>query len=174
MLNLFVRLPVRNRAEFQDNTNEFTFGPKFTHAICLTPNVFGYTELKVMLYYSAATMEVFPVVDYAKTSNDFQSADWKADDIAGSVSKFLKPGFTDINQFLTKLDTEDSFKPFGKNPYKWAVEQNGGSRTYEIYEFEWDTPGFAVFFAKLQRLYQFFIERPQFLWSDPTTLCFVW
>lgn len=103
---------------------------------------------------------------YTSRIEDIQNEGLKSDDVTGSISKLLTTGcyYTNIDEFLSKLDKEESFIPFGDKIYSWEVEQdNNTHRTFEIYECNVQTPGFLAFHARLQTFLLWFVDAASYI-----------
>lgn len=110
-------------------------------------------------------------IKYTSRIDDIQSDGLKGDDISGAVTKLLTTGcyYTNIDEFLAKLDKEESFQPFGEKVNSWNLEdESNEQRTIEIYECNVLTPGFLAFHARLQTFLLWFVDAASYIdTSDP-------
>lgn len=105
-------------------------------------------------------------IKYTSRIEDIQSDGLKSDDVNGAISKLLTTGcyYTNIDEFLSKLDKEESFVPFGEKIYSWDIEQeNNTCRTFEIYESNILTPGFLSYHARLQTFLLWFVDAASYI-----------
>lgn len=157
---------VRHRSEIADDTAT-SFNPEFAHQIFGENEcIFGYKDLKIRLFYTAGPLNIYMGVKYTSRIDDIQNDGLKGDDVIGAISKLLTTGcyYTNIDEFLTKLDKEESFKPFGEKVYSWEIEQeNNVRRTFEIYECTVDTPGFVAYHARLQTFLLWFVDAASYI-----------
>lgn len=155
---------VRNRNEIDD---ESSFHPEFAHQIFGENEcIFGYKDLKIRLFYTAGPLNIYMGIKYTSRIEDIQNDGLKSDEIDGAISKLLTTGcyYTNIDEFLTKLDKEESFVPFGEKLFDWTIEnENNTHRTFEIYECNIDTPGFLAFHARLQTFLLWFVDAASYI-----------
>lgn len=157
---------VRNRAEIDDDTAT-TFHPEFAHQIFGENEcIFGYKDLKIRLFYTAGPLNIYMGLKYTSRIEDIQSEGLKSDEVTGAISKLLTTGcyYTNIDEFLSKLDKEESFVPFGEKVYSWEIEQEENKHhTFEIYECNIQTPGFLTFHARLQTFLLWFVDAASYI-----------
>lgn len=155
---------VRNRNEIDD---ESSFHPEFAHQIFGENEcIFGYKDLKIRLFYTAGPLNIYMGIKYTSRIEDIQNDGLKSDDVDGSISKLLTTGcyYTNIDEFLSKLDKEESFVPFGEKICSWNAESESNTqRTFEIYECNIDTPGFVAFHARLQTFLLWFVDAASYI-----------
>lgn len=173
----------RNRAEIDDDT-AITFGPEYAHQIFGENEcIFGYKDLKIRLFYTAGPLNIYLGLKYTSRIEDIQNDGLKSDDVCGSITKLLTTGcyYTNIDEFLSKLDKEESFVPFGEKIFSWQIEQeNNTSRTFEIYECNIHTPGFLTFHARLQTFLLWFVDAASYIdttdeqWMFFVAWVFIW
>ncbi|XP_055317994.1 histone acetyltransferase type B catalytic subunit [Sitodiplosis mosellana] len=157
---------IRNRSEIDDNTAT-SFHPEFAHQIFGENEcIFGYKDLKIRLFYTAGPLNIYMGLKYTSRIEDIQSDGLKSDDVTGDISKLLTTGcyYTNIDEFLKKLDKEESFVPFGEKIFSWDIEQdNNTRRTFEIYECSVKTPGFLAYHARLQTFLLWFVDAASYI-----------
>lgn len=157
---------IRNRGEIDDDTAS-SFSPEFAHQIFGENEcIFGYKDLKIRLFYTAGPLNIYMGIKYTSRVEDIQNDGLKSDDVSGAISKLLTTGcyYTNIDEFLSKLDKEESFGPFGEKIFSWDVEQDDNTnRTFEIYECNIDTPGFLGFHARLQTFLLWFVDAASYI-----------
>lgn len=160
------RLTVRERSNIDDDSAE-PFSPEFAHQIFGENEcIFGYKDLKIRVYYTAGPLNIYLGIKYTSRIDDIQTDGLKGDDIDGSITKLLTAGcyYTNIDEFLTKLDKEESFEPFGEKVYSWDVEdEDNVRRTFEIFECNIHTPGFLAFHARLQTFLLWFVDAASYI-----------
>lgn len=114
---------------------------------------------------------------YSSRIEDIQSDGLKSDDVTNEISKLLTTGcyYTNIDEFLSKLDKEESFVPFGEKVFSWDVEQeNNTIRSFEIHECNAKTPGFLTFHARLQTFLLWFVDAASYIdTADPNWKFFI-
>lgn len=169
--SVFIFDLVRDRSEVDDDTST-VFHPEFAHQIFGESEcIFGYKDLKIRLFYTAGPLNMYFGTKYASRINDIQNDGLKGGDVVGAVSKLLTTGcyYTNIDEFLGKLDKEESFQPFGEKVYEWKVDlENNAERHFEIYECNVHTPGFLAFHARLQTFLLWFVDAASFIdTNDP-------
>lgn len=110
-------------------------------------------------------MNIYLGIKYTERIDEVNRDGLKADDINGSITKLLTSGcyYTNIDEFLSKLDKEKSFRPFGEKIFSWDIEQDKATRTFEIYECNTQTPGFLAFHARLQTFLLWFVDAASYI-----------
>lgn len=173
----FLFRTVRSRAEIDDDT-AISFYPEFAHQIFGENEcIFGYKDLKIRLFYTAGPLNIYMGVKYTSRIEDIQSDGLKSDDVTGAITKLLTTGcyYTNIDEFLSKLDKEESFVPFGEKIFSWDIEEeNNKTSTFEVYECDVKTPGFLAFHARLQTFLLWFVDAASYIdINDPQWKFFV-
>uniref|UniRef100_A0A8C5VUR2 Histone acetyltransferase type B catalytic subunit n=1 Tax=Microcebus murinus TaxID=30608 RepID=A0A8C5VUR2_MICMU len=149
-------------AEYKCNTNtaiELKLG---------TETAFGYKGLKILLYYIAGSLSTMFRVEYAsKVDENFDCVE--ADDVEGKIRQIIPPGFcTNTNDFLSLLEKEVDFKPFGTLLHTYSVlSPTGGENfTFQIYKADMTCRGFREYHERLQTFLMWFIETASFIDVD--------
>lgn len=122
-------------------------------------------------------MNIYLGIKYTSKIDDVSTDGLKADDIMGNITKLLTTGcfYTNIDEFLTKLDKEESFQPFDEKIFSWDIERENSKRTFEIYECNIQTPGFVAFHARLQTFLLWFVDAASYIdIEDPQWMFFIW
>lgn len=168
---------VRSRTEIDDDTAS-SFQPEFAHQIFGENEcIFGYKDLRIRLFYTAGPLNIYMGIKYSSRIEDIQNDGLKSDDVSGAISKLLTTGcyYTNIDEFLTKLDKEESFTPFGEKVVSWEIEEeNNVRRTFEVYECNTQTSGFLAYHARLQTFLLWFVDAASYIdTSDPQWLFFI-
>lgn len=125
--------------------------------------------MHIRLYYSAGPLNIYLGHKYSAKIDDVNSGGQKADDVVNSVSKLLTTGcyYTNIDEFLSKVDKDASFQPFGEKIHSWQIETDKNEvRTFEIYECNRSTPGFLAYHARLQTFLLWFVDAASYIDSD--------
>lgn len=168
---------IRRREELEEGQTE-TFHPEYAHQIFgENESIFGYKDLRIRLYYSAGPLNIYLGLKYSVKIDDINPNGLKADDVVGIVSKLLTTGcyYTNIDEFVTKLEKEESFRPLGTKIHSWSIDSNDNvTRTFEIYECNTKTPGFLAYHARLQTFLMWFVDAASFIdIEDPQWQFFV-
>lgn len=133
--------------------------------------------MKIVLFYSAGPLNIFLDIKYSSKVEELGIDGMKSDDIMTSISKLLTMGcfYTNIDEFLAKLDKEESFKPFGDKIHSWNIENENNSRNYEVFECSINTPGFKAFHSRLQTFLLWFVDAASYIdIDDPQWKFHVW
>ncbi|KAG6456073.1 histone acetyltransferase type B catalytic subunit isoform X2 [Manduca sexta] len=132
-------------------------------------NIFGYTDLHIKLYYSAASLQTYLGIDYTDKIEPSKSEGMKADDVEGALKKVLAPGYvTNLDHFVSVLKKDESFTPHGQLLHAFTVTPYNGSdkRTFEIYYCETSTPGFLDYHQRLQTFLLWYVDAASFIDVD--------
>lgn len=155
---------VRQLADIADDS--CTFRPVMSHQVFGDREaIFGYQDLKIQLYYSAARLTTYFGISYSDkvTADKFEGIE--ADEIFGKISDKLQPGFhTNLDDFCSELDKDINFVPFGELQHSFTTD--GGKHSWEIYVCEVTTPGFQKYHERLQTFVLWFIDAASFIDAD--------
>lgn len=166
---------VRHRDEIDTAKS---FRPEFAHQIFDENEcIFGYKDLRICLFYTAGPLNIYLDIKYSSKVEELGISGMKSDDIMTSISKLLTFGcfYTNIDEFVAKLDKEESFQPFGDKVHSWTIEKENSSRTYETYECNVSTPGFKAFHSRLQTFLLWFVDAASYIdIEDSQWTFFVW
>ncbi|XP_023600664.1 histone acetyltransferase type B catalytic subunit isoform X4 [Myotis lucifugus] len=145
-----------------------TFFPEYTHQLFGDDETaFGYKGLKILLYYIAGSLSTMFRVEYAsKVNENFDCVE--ADDVEGKIRQIIPPGFcTNTNDFLSLLEKEVDFKPFGTLLHTYSVlSPTGENFTFQIYKADMTCRGFREYHERLQTFLMWFIETASFIDVD--------
>ncbi|XP_039282552.1 histone acetyltransferase type B catalytic subunit [Nilaparvata lugens] len=132
-------------------------------------NIFGYKDLKVKLYYTAAWLTTYVGIEYSEQIDPEDFDGVEADNIMEKLSKILQPGFlTNIDTFVASLDKEPSFEPYGelKHSFKVTNRETNKERTYEIYYCSTLMTKFINYHERLQTFLLWYIDGASFIDVD--------
>ncbi|XP_006003025.1 histone acetyltransferase type B catalytic subunit isoform X1 [Latimeria chalumnae] len=158
---------VRFPEDLEDDST--TFNPEYTHQVFGDDEVaFGYKGLQIQLYYTAGNLTTLFRFQYSsKVTDQFDCVE--ADDVAGKIREIIPPVFcTNIDDFVSSLEKEANFKPFGILLHTYSVhnEEAGEDITYQIYKADMTCPGFREYHERLQTFLMWFIETASFIDVD--------
>ncbi|KAK1336890.1 hypothetical protein QTO34_002926 [Cnephaeus nilssonii] len=91
-----------------------------------------------------------------------------ADDVEGKIRQIIPAGFcTNTNDFLSLLEKEVDFKPFGTLLHTYSVlSPTGENFTFQIYKADMTCRGFREYHERLQTFLMWFIETASFIDVD--------
>jgi len=153
---------IRSEADFANRHKIESFHPDMSHQIFgEKEQIFGYTNLKINLYYIATTLQCFVEINYkskmAKTEENIE-----ADNIQECLNKALTPTnyLTNINQFSMALQEHYEFKPFGVkvHAYSRTCRKTQQTRNYEVYMVEHTTSKFRSYHERMESFILWFID----------------
>lgn len=143
------------------------FNPEFTHQIFENENIFGYTDLKIKIYYTSSKLERYIGVEYDEKVDIEKSKGVQADDILALIREHIPGEFTSsVDEFSKKLGSEAGFQPMGEKIQEFTIEQKGVNRTYEVYRCTIADPGFTKYHAKIQTWLLWFIDGASYIDID--------
>ncbi|CAH0402376.1 unnamed protein product [Chilo suppressalis] len=159
---------VRGIADLEND--ESSFGPEMCHQVFgENENIFGYTDLRIHLYYSAGSLQTYLGIEYMDKIEPSKSEGMKADDVEGALTKVLAPGYvTNLDHFVSMLEKDKSFTPHGRLLHAFTVtpKEGGDKRTFEVYFCETSTPGFLAFHERLQTFLLWYVDAASFIDVD--------
>ncbi|XP_026497370.1 histone acetyltransferase type B catalytic subunit [Vanessa tameamea] len=159
---------VRSVADIEND--DTSFGPDMCHQVFgENENIFGYTDLKIKLYYSAGNLKTYLGILYSDMIEPKKSGGLKADDIEGALKNVLAPGYvTNLDVFVSLLEKDKLFTPQGEliNSFTITPYDGGESRTFEVYYCETSTPGFLSYHERLQTFLLWYVDAASFIDVD--------
>ncbi|WAR05561.1 HAT1-like protein [Mya arenaria] len=109
----------------------------------LKESIFGYKNLEIQMYYTAARLNTYLNIRYKDKVSPEKHEGLKPDDVIGSLAKEIPPGYySNIDDF------------------------NGEKREFEIYKTDIECPGFREYHQRLQTFVLFFIDAASFIDVD--------
>ncbi|KAI5831336.1 histone acetyltransferase type B [Schizophyllum commune Tattone D] len=191
-LNLsLVRAPEdqQSLAEAELYTN---FHPSFTYPIYgEDEKIYGYKDLNIDLRFASGSLAQYLKVNYAEKLPSSSTVD----DVEGTLSKFIPPGYYTDEAEFSKRVSEDAlaFKPPGERihtytrPSPTAAGKGKGKDTtsdpnnenvveFEVYHVRiasWSTPGFREYHRLMQLFILLYIEGGSYINEDEDTWEFV-
>ncbi|XP_045209831.2 histone acetyltransferase type B catalytic subunit-like [Mercenaria mercenaria] len=156
---------VRDESDLENNEG---FHPDMTHQIFgEQENIFGYKELAIQLFYSAAKLTTYVNIKYTDKVTPEKDDGLQPDDVIGALSKEMPPGYyTNIDDFSAALAKDANFKPYGELLHSYTVDKDGKDRQFEIYKTDIDCPGFREYHERLQTFILYFIDAASFIDVD--------
>ncbi|XP_061178259.1 histone acetyltransferase type B catalytic subunit-like [Saccostrea echinata] len=157
---------VRKEEDLDDDTS--TFPPEMTHQVFgENESIFGYKDLVVEMYYTAAKLTTFINLQYITKVSPELHEGLQADDVIGQLRDVVPPGFlTSRDAFISSIPKDADFKPFGKLLHSFTVHKDGKDRQFEIYKTGIESPGFREYHERLQTFILFFIDAASFIDVD--------
>ncbi|KAK2150607.1 hypothetical protein LSH36_399g07001 [Paralvinella palmiformis] len=153
---------VRHEPDIFDDSK--VFHPDMTHQL---ESIFGYKDLKVQIYCSAARMITYVNVAYSAKIDPEQYDGVKADDILGLLSKHLQPGFlTNRDAFISQLTKDKTFKPFGELVHSYTTTREDKQLEFEVYKTDIEAIGFRDFHERIQPFLLFFVDAASYIDVD--------
>lgn len=145
-----------------------SFQPEFTHQIFgENENIFGYTDLKIKMYYTSSKLERFLGIEYGEKIDSGDSKGVEADDILALIKEGIPGEFTtSVDEFSKKIGEELDFKPMGEKLNEFITNHKGVERTFEIYRCTISDPGFIKYHAKIQTWLLWFIDGASYIDID--------
>jgi len=159
---------VRESKDVDDE--ETTFNPEMSHQVYgENETIFGYKDLKIKLYYSAARLTTFLGVSY---SSKVKHDGVEADDIRSPLLERIPAGFLEnLDDFRSSLDKEDTFRPFGDQLSAFDHEIDAENKRFEIFkvgsvESLSNPDSFLTFHERLQTFLLWFVDAASFIEID--------
>ncbi|GFG34942.1 hypothetical protein Cfor_07209 [Coptotermes formosanus] len=138
-----------------------------TPAVCFRETIFGYHDLKIQLYYSAARLTTYFGISYSDKVTPDKFEGIEADEIFGKISEKLQPGFhTNLDDFCSDIDKDINFVPFGELQHSFTTDGMLLIHQNSIYMCEVTTPGFQKYHERLQTFVLWFIDAASFIDAD--------
>jgi len=158
--------------EAKDLDDAETFHPEMAHQIFGDEeNIFGYKDLKIHLYYSAGSLDLYYHVQFSKKIDDLKLDDMKADNIDAAIEDILPvgvPTFTNLEEFCKTLEKKNAeFRPMGDKLMEFEIIGSpGASRVFEIYVCNMNTANFLKYHAKLESFLFWYVDAASRIMHD--------
>lgn len=145
--------------------DSLAFKAEFTHQFFGdSENIFGYVGLQVNMMYSACRLSPFFSMTYRERVKPSKTGGIEADDVFKIISdkQELEPS-KDLDEFVSSLSKESSFKPLGESLGSFSIENGGQKETYGVYRADSTTPGFKEYHQRMQTLILWFIDAASYI-----------
>lgn len=165
---------IREKNDLENDS--LAFKPVMSHQIFGSQEtIFGYNNLKVKLYFTAACLNPYLQVTYSEKVDPQKQNSVEADNIQEILMQKLEIPLNDnLDLFMSSLDKETQFVPPGelKESFVFDVEDpddpSSGvqQRTYLVYHADILSPGLVEYHKKLQTFILWFIDAASFIDTD--------
>ncbi|XP_069978242.1 histone acetyltransferase type B catalytic subunit isoform X1 [Penaeus vannamei] len=158
---------VRTAADLEDD--ETTFKPDMSHQVYGdSEQIFGYSGLRVKLYYSACRLTTYLAHTFAEKVDPEKFDGVQPDEVIKPVAERIPPGYlTNLNDFTAALQKDATFKPFGDMLHRFTVAtEEGQGKTYEVYYCDISTSGWIDFHERLQTFILWYIDAASYIDVD--------
>ncbi|KAM3723642.1 Histone acetyltransferase type B catalytic subunit [Dirofilaria immitis] len=128
--------------------------------------IFGYKDLNITIYYTDASMYLYPEISYTAEITSF-TAEFKADNIVQKLSEQLPVEQMEMlcqtsAIFKSRLDDQSNFWPYGQLLSKFSA----GNRELQVWLVNESSPEFDAYLARVQTLALWYIEAAQYTDND--------
>ncbi|VDM40912.1 unnamed protein product [Toxocara canis] len=143
------------------------YHPEFVHQhFGENETIFGYQNLEIVLYYTDASMYIYPEIKYGNEISSV-SKDLKGDNIIELLRNQLPSSqpetmVSTMDSFRRRLKEQYSFKPFGELLSKFDF----GGREMQVLKVTESSPQFDAYLARVQTLALWFIDAAQYTDND--------
>uniref|UniRef100_A0A915BXX6 Histone acetyltransferase type B catalytic subunit n=2 Tax=Parascaris univalens TaxID=6257 RepID=A0A915BXX6_PARUN len=143
------------------------YHPEFVHQhFGDKETIFGYKNLEITLYYTDASMYIYPEIKYDKEISSV-SKELKADDIIKLLKDQLPSSQIDMmvstmDNFRRLLKEQDSFKPFGELLSKFDHD----GREMRVMKVTEGSPQFDAYLSRVQTIALWYIDAAQYTDND--------
>ncbi|KAK7086526.1 histone acetyltransferase 1 [Halocaridina rubra] len=158
---------VRTEADFEDD--DLIFKPDMSHQVFgESEQIFGYSGLRIKLYYSACRLTTYLMHTYAEKVNPEKYDGVKADDVIKPIAERLPPGYhTNASDFLVALKKDATFKPYGQMLRQFTIDmEDGEEKTFEVYVCDISEPGFVEYHERMQPFILWYIDAASYIDAD--------
>lgn len=137
----FIKL-IRRESDVEDHEKD-SFHPEFTHQIFgESENIFGYKDLKILIYYSSGRLKRFVSVSFKEKIPAAMSKGVEPDDLMAMIRDHIPGPFTtNLDQFTERLIDEADFRPVGEKlnqfvPTKKVTSETSEKRVSLLFQYE--------------------------------------
>ncbi|XP_047136715.1 histone acetyltransferase type B catalytic subunit isoform X1 [Hydra vulgaris] len=141
---------------------EGVFHPMMSHQVFgESETIFGYKGLNIQLYYHAGSLLTYLNMEYHEQIP--RSYGIKPDPVIPKIVEQIPQGFiSNRDEFISKLEKEDSFTPMGNKIHSYFHDDT----EYEIYEADIFTPRLKEYHERLQTFILWYIDAASFIDID--------
>ncbi|KAG8327575.1 histone acetyltransferase 1 [Homalodisca vitripennis] len=131
-------------------------------------SIFGYKGLRVKLYYSACRLTMYLGQEYQTVVDPDTFDGVEPDNVLQLIQEKLQIPHVikNIDEFVNALKDDESFQPFGDKMTSFTVEEDYGSKTYDIYHCDTSNQKFLNFHERLQTFILFYIDAASYIDVD--------
>lgn len=156
---------------------ELVFRPEMAHQIFGdTEKIFGYKDLRVLLYYNAGSLNVYYDTQCSDKLTQEQHS-IKPDDISAMITdKFTGGYITDLAEFLSTIERDEKFQPFGEKVDEFLVKaEDNQTRIFEFYFVEMADQKFINYHQRFETFILWYVDAASYIdHDDPNWLYFLW
>ncbi|XP_076028263.1 histone acetyltransferase 1 isoform X2 [Oratosquilla oratoria] len=156
---------VRSAADLEND--EVTFKPEMSHQVYGdSESIFGYTGLRVKLYYSAARLATYLSMACDEMV-DSQKFEVQPDEVIKPIAEKIPPGYhSNLDTFVAALDKDATFQPFGELKHKFTIDVDGKAKNFEVYMHDISPSGFNEYHERLQTFILWYIDAASYIDTD--------
>ena len=157
---------VKSKEDVEDDTD--SFNPEFTHQFFGdSENIFGYIGLKIKFLYSACRLNQYFNMKYREKVKPSKTGGLEADDVFRIICDKLElEPTTDLNEFVSSLNDESSFTPFGELVSSFKLKTDDKLEEFGVYRADTSIPGFKEYHERMQTLILWFIDAASYILDD--------
>ncbi|XP_068232228.1 histone acetyltransferase type B catalytic subunit-like [Palaemon carinicauda] len=158
---------VRTEADLENEGT--TFQPEMSHQVYGdSEQIFGYSGLRIKLYYTACRLTTYLAHSYAEKVNPERYDGVQADEVIKPLAERLQPGYlTNVDDFIAALKKDAAFKPYGKMLRQFTVDmEDGEEKTFEVYFCDISEPGFLEYHERMQPFILWYIDAASYIDVD--------
>ena len=148
------------------------FNPEFSHQVFGdNETIFGYKDLNVKLYYSAAKLNCYLSINYTDKVRSDETDGIEPDNVVKMIADKFQINFCQsMDEFRGLLSKESQFKPYGQLVDKFSIEsiidEKRVKRHFESYLADISTPGFEAYHQRMQTFLWWFIDAASYIDAD--------
>lgn len=127
--------PVRDKEDIDDES--LAFQPDMAHQVFgENEKIFGYKNLKVMLYYNAGSLNVYFDIKYSNKLESEKHKNVKPDDVSSLITDKLPMGcyITNLDEFLSTVEKDEKFQPLGEKISEYEIMTGEIWNLYDEYK----------------------------------------
>lgn len=160
------------RSEDDVEKRSIVFHPELTHQLFGdNESIFGYKDLCIKLYYSAARLSTYLGMTYTEKVNPQKCGGVQPDEVLSTIAEKLQPGFhSNLDDFLKSISKDSTFTPYGKLIHSFCTDlgpdKSLAERRFEVYAVDITVPGFCDYHERLQTFLLWFVDAASFICID--------
>ncbi|BES89972.1 histone acetyltransferase type b catalytic [Nesidiocoris tenuis] len=136
---------------------------------CFSEKIYGYKNLRISLYYSAARLNIYLSVKYDDTADTCSPKS-----IEQTITQHYETDIMDnLDQFEKMLNEEESFRPAGTLLHSFNLAGKDSASKYEIFFCDSQTPKWLAYHSRIQTFLHWFIDGASYIVVDDNWKFFV-
>lgn len=133
-----------------------------------TERIFGYQDLRIHLYYTAGSLQIYFNYVFTKKMEDKEN-NVIPDNITEQVNAILPDNcshYTNLTEFYSAIDKDKEFRPLGEQIRSFDITEENITRTFVVFKMDFDSKKNENYFLRLQTFILWFVDKACYIDVD--------